>query len=454
MGGRPMVGRSTDGRFAGVKGRSGAARRSSRERAREYGLAAGELGSSGGQTIMVTLLPVLLARHAPSAAWIGAIIAAEGAFALVFPYLTGSLSDRLPPRVAARFGRRTIFLLASAPVMAAALMVTPFQDGFWLLAIPAFAFFAGLNVYTTLLRTLVIELVPRQRWGRVQGFLGLLHMGGLGYGIVAGGLLFSVWEPLPFPLGAALILLFTATTYGAASRSVAPVRAPDGAGPRAGLSERVFWRELARRPDVGWYLVANALWSGAVDGLRPYIFLYGAFVLGTTVAETSVLALVLLAGAAAAALVFGKIGDRLGRGRVLEITSVATAIVMALGTVVRTVPGATLVLVPAGIGAAAFITLPYPVFAELARKEQLGRFTGVYGMSIGLARVLAPLAVGHVIDLGAAIFPDERGYPMLWPVVAAMTLLGAGALRRADRHAGGEILSPPRRHDSGPAGGR
>src|SRR5690606_19653085 len=142
-----------------------------------------------------------------------------------------------------------------------------------------------------------------------------------------------------------------------------PVRAPDGAGPRAGLSERVFWRELARRPDVGWYLVANALWSGAVDGLRPYIFLYGAFVLGTTVAETSVLALVLLAGAAAAALVFGKIGDRLGRVRVLESTSVATAIVMALGTVVRTVPRATLVLVPAGIGAAAFITLPYPVFA-------------------------------------------------------------------------------------------
>jgi len=417
-----------------------------RRRLREYGLTVGELGSSGGQTVVVALLPVLLAPYAPSAVWIGAIIATEGLFALAIPYFTGVLSDRLPPPLANRYGRRTLFLLTSAPVMAAALIVMPFQRGFWALSVPAFVFFAAFNVYTTLLRTLLIDVVPTSRWGRVQGFLGVLHAGGLGYGLVAGGLLFAVWSPLPFLLGAALIVVFTATTYGLAPRndSARDMGARSQGGNRVRVvPERLFWSELVRRSDVGWFLVANGLWTGAVDGLRPYIFLYAAYVLGTTVAETSLLLVVMLIGVAIGAYAFGRAGDRLGRGRVLLYTALGTAGIMALGTGVRTVPGAIAVLVPAGLGAAAFIALPYPVFVQLASLDQLGRFTGVYSMSVGVARFMAPLVVGRTIDFGARLYPELYGYPLLWPVVALMMLLGAVALKRADRLSDGRLLARP-----------
>lgn len=83
---------------------------------REYGLTAGTLGSSAGQTVMVALLPVLLAEYAPSAVWIGFAIGGEGIFALLVPYWIGALSDHLPARLARRFGRRTLFQIGRAHV--------------------------------------------------------------------------------------------------------------------------------------------------------------------------------------------------------------------------------------------------------------------------------------------------------------------------------------------------
>src|SRR5690606_26542963 len=67
---------------------------------RQHGLTVGTLGSTAGQTVMVALLPILLAEYAPSAVWIGFAIGGEGVFALLVPYWIGALSDHLPQRLA------------------------------------------------------------------------------------------------------------------------------------------------------------------------------------------------------------------------------------------------------------------------------------------------------------------------------------------------------------------
>lgn len=405
---------------------------------REYGLTAGTLGSTAGQTLMVALLPVLLTEYAPSAVWIGIIVGGEGLFALFVPYWVGHLSDRLPDRWVDRIGRRTFFLYATAPVMAASLAVTPFLGGYWQFAAVAFVFFAAFHGYLTPLWALMVDAVPDRRRGRVHGVRGALHAAGLGYGLVAGGLLFSVWPPLPFLVGAALILAMTVATHVAAGERTHgtdrdAVR-PDGTNgdgiDPAPAPSRATWRTFVERRDIRWFLTANALWTGAVDGIRPYVFPFALVVLGISVGETSLVLLLLLAGIGIGTVLLGRLGDRYGRLHLLHAGALVTAVAMALGVFVRGLTGAVLLLLAAGLGAAALIALPYPVFASLAGDRAIGRYTGLYVVSMGFARVVAPVLVGAAIDAGARLFPALEGYPLMWPVAGVLALASVVALRR------------------------
>lgn len=418
-----------------------------RRRLREYGLVAAELGDSASQTLMVALLPVLLVPLAPSAVWIGAVIALEGVAAMLVPYIIGGLSDSLPPPIVRRFGRRNAFILLSAPIMATTVAVAPFLDDYRLLAATAFLFFLALHAMNTPHLALLIDLSPEDRWGHVQGYMGSLHALGLGYGLVAGGLLFSAWPPLPFLIAAALILVTTAVTFFAAPEDRA---APDGATWRKQRRRQIrkhrrsakgwwgwvkgegrFWGTLLGRTEVRWFLIANVLWTAAVDGIRPYIFIFALVVLGITVAQASLVLLFLLAGVGVGSVLVGFLGDRIGRKRVLMASALLTSVALGFGVFVDTVGSAILLLVPAGLGAAALGVLPYPVFAELADGSMLGRSTGVFRFSVGIARLIAPVLVGAAIDHGAAIFPEQAGYPMMWPAAGVFALLSVGALWKA-----------------------
>src|SRR5690606_15649454 len=162
------------------------------------------LGSTASQTVMVAIFPLVVTEYARSTFWVGFAVAGEGAFALAVPYWVGVLSDRLRPGRLLSFGRRRLFLVATAPVMAVSVAAIPFVAGYWPLAAIAFVYFAALHAYLTPLWALTIDAVPPERWGRVQGTRAGMHAAGLAYGLVASGLLYAAWRPLPFLVAAAL----------------------------------------------------------------------------------------------------------------------------------------------------------------------------------------------------------------------------------------------------------
>lgn len=395
---------------------------------REYGLTAGTLGSTAGQTVMVVLLPLLLSRYTSSATLIGFAIGGEGIVAILVPYWIGAWSDHLPPRIAARFGRRTFFLLLMAPIMAFSVAIAPFVSGFWPIAGVALIFFLALHGYLAPLWALMVDGVPAERRGRVQGVRGALHSAGLGFGLVAGGLLFAIWEPLPFVAAGALILLTTWITYRAAPRTPTPVHEGDKS------DILLLWRRLRGRPAVSWMLVANACWSSGVDGIRPYVFLFATIVLGINVAQTSLLLLVVVVGLGVGALAFGYLGDRYGHARLLAVGTGATAVAMFAGFWVRSVPTAVALLLFAGLGAATLISLAYPLFTSLLHDRGVGRDTGLYIVTMGVGRIVAPVVIGAAIDVGRAWTPLQRGYPFMWPIAGTLMLLGLVALGRAMHH--------------------
>jgi MFS family permease len=402
-----------------------------------YTLTTGETGSAGGQTLIAALLPVLLAPHAPSTFWIGAVIAMEGAFALFVPYVAGAVSDALPARLTRWFGRRGALLLLTMPFMAAALMALPFRDNFWVMAGIAVVYFAALHAYSTPLRAMLIDATPESDWGSVQGVMGATHLGGVAFGLVAGGLLFSIWEPLPFVVGSGLLLVTTSVTLLAARSLHLGDQARDQARDQGREKEREwhlsrelgFWRELLAERKTRRFLVANILWNGGTEGIRPYLFLFATTVLGIAIHTASLAMAAFLGAAIVGSVIVGHVGDRFGRSRVLFLGALVTGLAMLPGFFVRELLWLLILLVPAGIGAAALVSLPYPVFADLAGEEDVGRTTGTFYVSVGAARLMAPLVVGAAIDVAARIMPETEGYPVMWPVAGLMVLAGAGVLK-------------------------
>jgi MFS family permease len=419
-----------------------------------YAMPSGELGSAGGQTLIVALLPILLAPHAPSAFWIGAVIATEGLFALVLPYVAGASTDSLSRRFRGPLGRRGLLLALAAPPMALALMLMPFRDSFWSLAGTAVVYFAALHLYATPLRALLIEANPESRWGSVQGVLGAMHLGGVAFGLVAGGLLFSVWEPLPFLVGGGLLVVTTTVTLLAArsagwaggdnaetaggeeagEREAGGGEAGDGAAPGGAAwhpkQELRYWRELLKQRRPRRFLISSVLWNAGIEGMRPYMFLFATVVLGVAVQTASLALIGFLVAAMAGSVVIGRIGDRVGRERLLVIGAVVTGSAMLPGFLIRDLLPLIVLLIPAGLGAAALVSLPYAVFEGIVEDDDVGRSTGTFFASVGIARLFAPLLVGAAIDLGALLLPDERGYPVMWPVTGVLVLLGALILHR------------------------
>ena len=146
----------------------------------------------------------------------------------------------------------------------------------------------------------MVDAVPDARRGRVHGVRGALHSVGIGYGLIGSGLLFHLWRPLPFVIGALIIAVTTTITIVAAPASD---RAPLEPGQAAADAESGSWLAALKRPEVRWFLVANALWTGAIDGIRPYVFLFAMVVLGVSIAEASLVLVFLLLGLALGALI-------------------------------------------------------------------------------------------------------------------------------------------------------
>ncbi len=354
----------------------------------------------------------------------------EGVFALAIPYAAGYLSDRLPEHLVRRFGRRSFFLVVSAPFMAASLAFLPFLSGYWMMTGCAFVFFAALHAYFTPLWTLMVDAVPDEERGRVQGVRGTFRAGGLAYGLVAAGLLYSLWKPLPFLFAAALIVGSTAVTWEAARR-IGEDRGNGGSQMSGGI--RKMWRELRENTAASWLLSANAFWNGAIDGIRPYFFLFASAVVGVGVATTSVGLIALVLGIGIGSFVVGRLGDRFDRIRLLTWGTALAVIALTGGFFVRAIGPAIGLLLVAGVGAASIVSLPYPVFAGLMDEDTAGQATGIWVLSVGVGRILSPMLVGVAVDLGARALPDLKGYPFMWLMAGFLALLGWMSLLLARR---------------------
>ena len=284
---------------------------------------------------------------------------------------------------------------------------------------------ACLNAAYAGLTAEVPDHVPVRQRGVVSGWFGLPQA----VGVVVGVALvtsFTTTSGAGYLLVAAVIAVLV-LPFAAVTRDARLSRADRPQWSWSGFA-RGFWVSPRRHPDFGWAWLTRFLISlgNALGTLYLLYFLrdrvdYERLFPGRT-AEDGVLVLILVyaAGAVATAVVGGVVSDRSGRRKPLVI---ASSVVMAAGAALLAVsPTWTAALVAAGLlgtGYGVYMAVDTALITQvLPTAGDRGKDLGVINIANAAPQVLAPaLAAPVVATLG--------GYPVLYGLTAAVTVLGA-----------------------------
>jgi Na+/melibiose symporter-like transporter len=367
-------------------------------------------------TTVSTYLPVLAEDFSDSSIVIGLLIGGEGLIALWLPLVVGSWSDRLRTPL----GRRLPFILAATPALVIALAVLGFVDSIAGAAIVVAIFFVGYFVAYEPYRALYPDLVDHAIAGRAQGSQAIFRGLGTFLALVGGGLLISIADPLPF-IAAAVVV---GACLGAFCVAGVRYRRRERPAQEEAVAEVV--RDVADivrgHRELQAFLVANALWELALSALKTFVVLYVTKTLGLSLAGSSlaigVAASVVLVGA----LVSGKLGDSLGRARVMR----GALVIYGLGLMipfVTTVPWIVALAAPlVAFGGGVTMSLPYALLMPMMPRGAHGAVTGLYSLSRGVGTSLGPLLAGVAIQAAGG------DYRWTWLVCGSAILVSIPAM--------------------------
>jgi MFS family permease len=374
-------------------------------------------------SMLTTYGPVVLIELTDSPSQVGALIGGEGAFALVVPLLAGAFSDRLPGPPAAR---RFPFVLAGAPLVIAGLVVLPLSNSLAPAAVAIGAFFVGYYLYYPPYRALTADLLPARFYARAQAEQAVLRGAGLGAALLAGGLLLSLWTPLPFAIAAATVIATTLVLMPI-RRELRDCGSPDERSPR------VSFRRLLANGELRIVAVANALWEFSFSGLKSFIVLYVVRGLDRSAGIASaVIAVVAIAYVVGAPLA-GRLAERHGLVPVLRLAALLYGGGLVIGVFAHSLAPLLVALPFVALAGAIVMTLPQALAFTLAPPGSAGAAAGLLDFSRGVGVVLGPIVVGAAIELARGSLPATDGYAAMWPVVGIPVLATLPLLRALER---------------------
>ncbi|MDO3701809.1 MFS transporter [Micromonospora sp. C28SCA-DRY-2] len=373
-------------------------------------------------TPIQVLLPQQVERIAPADKEAAlALVTGLGALAAVLANpLAGALSDRTCLRVGGReFGRRHVWTAGGALLGAAALALLAQQRTVLGVALGWVAAQVCFNAMLASLTAAVPDRVPVTQRGGVSGWVGIPQALGLVLGVVLVTAVVTGNAAGYLAVAAAVLLLalpFTLfTTDDPLPRGHRPALRP-----RALLAS--MWVSPRAHPDFGWAWITRFLvqLGNALGTLYLLYFLTDQVRLADPEGGLLVLILLYTAGLAATAVLAGWLSDRSGRRKVFVIASGGIMAVAALLLAVAPVwPMAVLAALLLGAGYGVYLSVDAALITQvLPRATDRAKDLGVINIANSAPQVLGPaISAPLVVHLG--------GYPTLYAVTAAVTVLGS-----------------------------
>ncbi len=333
----------------------------------------------------------------------------------------GAFSDR----TTLRSGRRRPWVLGGAALGAVAMLLLSGADSVWRLVLAWALAQAALNAMLAAITATVPDQVPTRERGVVGGVLAIAQTAGV---IVGSGIAAVTGSIAAGYLTIAAVLVATTLPYAVDSRDIA---LPKELRPafRWGRFLRSFWVSPRQHPDFGWAWITRFLMNLGNALLILYLLYYlkDAVQLSDDAAEDAVFTLTAVYGivTVVTAFVGGYWSDRVGRRKVFVIWSgLIAATALMIFALVPTVPAAYVGAVVLGVGFGAYTAVDFALITQvLPAAADRAKDLGVINIANALPQVLAPVLAAGVLGL-------DLGYPGLYVLAAAVSILGSVLVRR------------------------
>ncbi|MGH8620511.1 MAG: MFS transporter [Burkholderiales bacterium] len=365
-----------------------------------------DFANSGYTTVVITAVfnayfVAVVAGNAPWAtfAWTAAL-AVSYALIMVTAPVIGAYADAHAAKK-----RLLLFTTAGCVVFTAGLALVGEGElalGIALVILSNYFFGSGENLIAAFLP----EIASGEAMGRVSGWgWSLGYLGGL---VALGACLAYVSYAQAHGAGAVefvpVAMLITAALFAIASLPTF-LFLRERAQPVAGASDiaRSAFARVAdtvgharRYVDLWRFLVCVVFYQAGIQTVVALAAVYAQEVMGFTTRETLTLILVVNVTAAAGALAFGQVQDRLGHVRTLVITMIGWLVAVVLAWIAE---GAVLFWVVAnvvGLCLGASQSAGRALVGYLSPPARTAEFFGLWGLAVKLSAILGPVTYGVV----------------------------------------------------------
>jgi MFS family permease len=374
----------------------------------------------------------------------GIISGIAGACALITFPLTGALSDR----TTSRFGRRRPWILAGVVIFAASLWILSIQATivgvgvFWSIAIIGFCIASAATTAT------LSDQVPVNQRGFVSGWISAPQAIGTILGIL---LVTTIWvstaseQAFGYPLVAILLVVlaipFIATLP---DQTIRKDQRPSG-----GFLTLIegFWINPVKYPDFGWTLLGRILVNlgNALGTTLLLYFLQYGLQQGKTAANNDLLLLtaIYLVFFVLAALICGRISDRIGRRKVFVYIAAYLQAIAAL--ILAFVPDLNVAFFAAGLlglGYGCYMSVDQALATQvLPDAHSRGKDLGIMNIATAVPQAVGPLLGALVVLLFASVATagaatsdaithtgEQAGFAGLFVASGALAILGGVAM--------------------------
>jgi MFS family permease len=338
--------------------------------------------------------------------------------AIVVNPVAGALSDRSRPALGPRFsGRRHVWTLGGAAIAFASLVVLASAGSLAAVAVGWAGAQLGLNVMLASLTAAVPDRVPVAQRGFVSGWVGMPQALGLVLGAVLVTAVITGVRPGYWVMAVGLVLLAVPFAVLTPDDPLAP-----------GSTSRPSWRiGLRDNPDFAWAWGTRFLvqLGNAMGTLYLLYFLTDRVRLADPEGGLLIMILLYTLGMVATAVIGGRLSDRSGRRKVFVVWSgVVIAVAALLLALWPTWPVALAGSVLLGAGYGVYLAVDNALITQvLPAATDRAKDLGVINIASAAPQVLGPA-------IAAPLVTHVGGYPTLYGVTAAVTLLGAVLVRR------------------------